>query len=173
MAEMTYASKGVAGSALGIAIGGLATSLLNGGLGNILGTVAPKQSNCNNDMAIASLIGALGSWNTSRNCHENTAVNRYELEKEQEIASLKTQISLRDANTFTMGEMNNLRNYVDAKFANVEKELCDQRTYNAVNTATLNCISGQVAQLMALTKMVIPIASICPTPAVATTTTTA
>lgn len=172
MAEMTYASRGLAGSALGIAIGGLATGLLNGGLGNILGTVAPKQSNCNNDMAIASLIGSLGGWNTYRNCHENMPVNRYEAAQSARIAELETEVKLRDANSYTNGLLNNFRNYVDAKFASVEKEICDQKTYNAVNTATLNCISGQVAQLMSLTKMVIPIASICPTPAVATTTTT-
>lgn len=151
MAEMNYASKGVAGSALGIAIGGLATSLLNGGLGNIF-----------------------GGWNYGNgNCHENTPVNRYEAQQSARIAELETEVKLRDANAYTNGLMNDFRNYVDTKFATVEKELCDQRTYNAVNTATLNCISGQVAQLMSLTKMVIPIASICPTPAVATTTTTA
>ena len=151
MAEMNYASKGVAGSALGIAIGGLATSLLNGGLGNIF-----------------------GGWNYGNgNCHENTPVNSYEAQQSARIAELETEVKLRDANAYTNGLMNDFRNYVDTKFATVEKELCDQRTYNAVNTATLNCISGQVAQLMSLTKMVIPIASICPTPAVATTTTTA
>lgn len=167
---MTYASKGVAGAGLGLGIAGTALGLLNGGLGNVLGTVAPKQSNCNNDMAIASLIGALGGWNTSGNCHENMLVNRYEAQQSARIAELETEVKLRDANAYTNGLMNDFRNYVDTKFATVEKELCDQRTYNAVNTATLNCISGQVAQLMALTKMVIPIASICPTPAVATTT---
>jgi hypothetical protein len=146
---MTYASKGLAGSALGIAIGGLATGLFNGGLGNIF-----------------------GGWNGAGNCHENMPVNRYELDKEQEISALKSQIALRDANTYTSGLMNDFRNYVDGKFASVEKEICDQKTYNAVNTATLNCISGQVAQLMALTKTVIPITSICPQPAVATTPTT-
>ena len=151
MAEMNYASKGVAGSALGIAIGGLATSLLNGGLGNIF-----------------------GGWTYGNgNCHENTPVNSYEAQQSARIAELETEVKLRDANAYTNGLMNDFRNYVDTKFATVEKELCDQRTYNAVNTATLNCISGQVAQLMSLTKMVIPIASICPTPAVATTTTTA
>jgi hypothetical protein len=99
-------------------------------------------------------------------------VNRYEAAQSARIAELETEVKLRDANSYTNGLLNNFRNYVDAKFASVEKEICDQKTYNAVNTATLNCISGQVAQLMSLTKMVIPIASICPTPAVATTTTT-
>lgn len=154
MAEMNYASRGLAGSALGIAIGGLATGLLNGGLGNILGGWGTN------------------GWNANGMCHENMPVNRYEAAQSARIAELETEVKLRDANSYTNGLLNNFRNYVDAKFASVEKEICDQKTYNAVNTATLNCISGQVAQLMSLTKMVIPIASICPTPAVAATTTT-
>jgi hypothetical protein len=103
-------------------------------------------------------------------CHENTTVNRYEAQQQARIAELETEVKLRDANTFTMGEMGKLRDYVDSKFAKVEHELCDQRTYNATNTATIGCIANQVNQLMALTKVVIPITSICPQPAVATTT---
>ena len=149
MAEMNYASKGLAGTALGVGIGGLVTGLANGGIGNLF-----------------------GGWNTNGNCtcNENMLVNRYEAQQQARIAELETEVKLRDANTFTMGEMGKLRDYVDGKFAVVEKELCDQRVYNATVNSTLTCVAGQVAQLMALTKTVIPISSICPTPAVATTT---
>ena len=149
MPEINYASKGLAGSALGLAIGALGVTALNGGIGNLFN-------------------GANGNFA----CHENTYVNRYELEKEQEIASLKSQIALRDATTFTLGEVNKMRDYFETKFTAVEKEICDQKVYNTANTAALNCLSGQVAQLMNLTKLVVPISSICPTPAVATTTAT-
>jgi hypothetical protein len=44
----------------------------------------------------------------------------------------------------------------------VEHELGDQRVYNATNTAALGCVQGQVAQLMSLTKLVVPNGSICP-----------
>ena len=37
MAEIEYASRGVAGSGLGLGIAGTALGLLNGGLGGILG----------------------------------------------------------------------------------------------------------------------------------------
>jgi hypothetical protein len=103
-------------------------------------------------------------------CNENMLVNRYEAQQQARIAELETEVKLRDANTFTMGEMGKLRDYVDGKFAAVEKSICDQAVYNATNTATIGCIANQVNQLMALTKTVIPISSICPTPAVATTT---
>lgn len=149
MPEMNYASKGVGGTALGLAIGALGVNALNGGIGNLF-----------------------NGTNGNGTCHENTYVNRYELEKEQEIASLKSQIALRDATTFTLGEVNKLRDYFENKFDAVNKEICDQKVYNTANTAALNCLSGQVAQLMNLTKLVVPIASICPTPAVATTTAT-
>ena len=139
MAEISYASKGVAGSGLGLGIAGTALGLLNGGLGNLFNGV---NGNCN--------------------CHENTFVNRYEASQQARIAELETEVKLRDANTFTMGEMGKLRDYVDGKLSVLEKELCDQKVYNATNTATIGCIANQVNALMALTKLVIPNTSICP-----------
>lgn len=121
---------------------------------------------------IGTVLGSLGVanggiggiFNTSNGCycHENTPVNRYEATQSARIAELETEVKLRDANTFTMGEMGKLRDYVDSKFAAVNAELCEQRVYNATNIATINCLSGQVAQLMSLTKTVIPNTSICP-----------
>lgn len=134
MAE--FASKGVSGAGLGLGIAGTALGVLNGGLGNLFGG--------------------------NNNCHENTLVNRYEAQQQAKIAELETEVKLRDANTFTMGEMGKLRDYFDSRFSAFEKELCDQRVYNATNTATIGCIANQVNQLMGLTKVVIPNTSICP-----------
>lgn len=121
--------------------------------------------------------GVGGLFNAGGNtCHENMPINRYEAGQSARIAELETEVKLRDANTFTMGEMGKLRDYVDAKFSAVHEQLCEQKIYNATNIATVNCISNQVAQLMSLTKVVIPNGSICPgwgnvTVAPATTTT--
>lgn len=41
---MEYASKGLAGTALGFGIGGAAMSLANGGLGNLLGDMRFDQN---------------------------------------------------------------------------------------------------------------------------------
>lgn len=95
-------------------------------------------------------------------CHENMPINRYEAQQSARIAELETEVKLRDANTYTLSEMAKFRDYVDGKFAAVHEELCQQRVYNATNIATVNCLSGQVAQLMSLTKVVIPNTSICP-----------
>jgi hypothetical protein len=137
--ENHYASKGVAGTGLGLGIAGTALGLMAGNGNGILG----------------GLFGGSG-------CAEDRYVNRYEAGQNAKIAALETEVKLRDANTFTMGEMNNLRNYVDLRFSKLENELCDQKVYNATNTATISCIQGQVAQLASLTKIVIPNSSICP-----------
>ena len=94
--------------------------------------------------------------------YENTGASKYDLAMQARIAELETEVKLRDANTFTLGEMNNFRNYVDEKFDAINAQLCQQNVYNATNTAAIGCIQAQVAQLMSLTKVVIPNGSICP-----------
>jgi hypothetical protein len=103
--------------------------------------------------------GILGGGRSGCGEHQ---YSRYDAEKDARIAELETEVKLRDANTFTMGEMGKLRDYVDGKFAHVEQQLCDQRVYNTANTTAVTCIQGQVAQLMSLTKLVVPNGSICP-----------
>ena len=152
--ENRYASKGVAGSGLGLGIAGTALGLLNnGGLGGLFNT----NNGCNS-------------------CSENHYVNRYEASQSARIAELETEVKLRDANTYTDNKILDLYKYVDGRFSGVEAQICQQNVYNATNTATLNCMSGQIAQLMSLTKIVIPNGSVCPgwgnvTVAPATTTT--
>ena len=138
MAE--FASRGVAGSGLGLGIAGTALGVLNGGLGNIL--------------------GGLGGCN----CAENMAVTRYELGLQNQIASKDGHIALLESNIYTDQKLNDLRNYIDAKVGVVEGAVNAQAVYNATNTATISCIQGQIAQLQGLTKVVIPITSVCPEP---------
>lgn len=136
MAE--FASKGVAGSGLGLGIAGTALGVLNGGLGNILGGF----NNCG--------------------CSENMMVNRYELNQENRIAKLETEVALRDANIFTDQKIAEVYERLDNKIRGVEAGLNAQAVYNATNTATINCIQGQVAQLFGLTKLVVQNTSVCP-----------
>jgi hypothetical protein len=134
--ENKYANKGVAGAGLGLGIAGTALGLMAGGLnGN-------------------GLLGMGGN-----NTHY---VNRYEAEQSARIAELETEVKLRDANTYTDGKILDLYRYVDNKFAGVEAQICQQNVYNATNTAAIGCINGQIAQLMSLTKLVIPNGSVCP-----------
>lgn len=138
--EKDFASKGVAGAGLGLGIAGTALGLLGGNLPNIL-----------------------GGWNNGAcGCSENVMVNRYEAAQSARIAELETEVKLRDANTYTLGEISKLRDYVDRRFDGVNASINQQAVYNATNTAALGCIQGQVAQLMGLTKLVVPNGSICP-----------
>ena len=140
MAE--FASKGVAGAGLGTGIAGLTLGVLNGGLGNLLGGIG--YNNCG--------------------CAENMNVTRYELGLQNQIASKDGHIALLESNIYTDQKLNDLRNYIDAKVGVVEGAVNAQAVYNATNTATISCIQGQIAQLQGLTKVVIPITSVCPEP---------
>ena len=126
---------------------------------------------------LSNLLGVNNGCGYNVGCSENTMVNRYELDQAGKIAKLESDIALRDANTYNDQKLLELYKYVDGKFARIEHEICDQKVYNATNIATVNCIAGQVNQLFALTKLVIPNTSICPgwgnvTVAPTTTTTT-
>ena len=115
--------------------------------------------------AMPILSGLLGGWNGCNGaamCHENMPVNRYEAAQSARIAELETEVKLRDANTYTLGEINKVRDYVDRRFERVECSINQQAVYNATNNAALSCIQGQVAQLYGLTKLVVPNGSICP-----------
>ena len=137
MAE--FASRGVAGSGLGLGIAGTALGLLNGGLGNVFGV---GYNNCG--------------------CSENMHVSRYELSQENRIAKLETEVALRDANIFTDQKIADVYEKLDGRIRGVEAGLNAQSVYNATNTAAINCIQGQVAQLFNLTKLVVPNTSVCP-----------
>ena len=139
MAE--FASKGVAGSGLGLGIAGTALGLLNGGLNGVLGV---NNTGCNHV------------------CSENMHVNRYELGQEQRIAQLESQIALRDANIYSDQKLVEVYKDLSARINGLEAGLNAQAVYNATNTATINCIQGQVAQLFGLTKLVVPNTSVCP-----------
>ena len=145
MAE--YASHGVGAAGLTTGIIGTSLGVLNSGLLNGTGLGGLFGGNCN-----AAAYA----------CSDNMAVNRYEAAQSARIAELETEVKLRDANIYTDSKLNDLRNYMERRLDHVEHELCDQRVYNATNTAALSCVQGQIAQLMSLTKLVVPNGSICP-----------
>jgi hypothetical protein len=147
MAE--FGSKGVSGAGLGLGIAGTALGILNGGLGN---------------------IGNLfGNGRNAHYCGEDGAVNRYELGLQQRIAALESGIALRDANIYNDSKILETYKYFDGKIEAINAKIAEQAVFNATATATMNCMGGQIAQLFALTKLVVPNSSICP--ALTTTTT--
>ena len=138
MAE--FASKGVAGEGLGLGIAGTALGLMSGNL---------------------NLGGIFGN----RTCGvDGIPVSRSELNLIKQIGELETEVKLRDSNIYTDGKILELYKYVDGRFSAHDAALAQQAVYNATNTATIGCLSQQVAALQGLTKIVIPTASICPEP---------
>lgn len=150
MAE--FASKGVAGSGLGLGIAGTALGVLNGGLGNLFGSVG------------------------AANCSENNFINRYELELENKIVSKDSEIALLKSNIYTDQKIAEVYERLNTKIGGVEAAVNTQAVVNATITSTIGCMQGQIAQLQSLTKVVVPNTSVCPgwgnvtiTPATTTT----
>ena len=137
-------TRGIAGAGLGLGIAGTALGVLNGGgLGNIFG-------------------GGYG-WNRNMaGCAEDHFVNRYEAEQAARIANLETEVKLRDANTYTDQKLLEMYKFVNGKFDCIDREIAEQHTYNAVNSTILGCVKNDVAELMALTRRIVPNGSICP-----------
>ena len=120
---------------------------------------------------IGSALGAMNSCNS--NCSENMAVNRYEMTMSQQLAQKDMEISYWRGQDETnrkisdaYAKLESRINAVDAKVDRNRDEQCavnmQQAVYNGTNTAAIGCIQGQIAQLMGLTKLVVPNTSVCP-----------
>lgn len=97
-------------------------------------------------------------------CNEDHFVNRYEAQKNAEIATLQMENSILKSDKYTDEKSIELYKYVDGRFREFEQAIAQQAVYNATNTSTIACLQNQVACLQSLTKVVIPTASICPEP---------
>lgn len=108
----------------------------------------------------------LGGNNNCAPCSENMLVNRYELSMQQTIAAKDARIGLLESNIYTDQKIADVYERLNTKI-NAVKDAQDaintqQAVYNGVNTATLNCMQGQIAQLYSLTKLIVSNDSICP-----------
>ena len=113
MAE--FASKGVAGSGLGLGIAGTALGLLGTGVGNVLG----------------------GWGNNGGCCSENTMVNRYELNQSGTIAKLESDVALRDANIYNDQKLLEVYKYFDGQVKDIRATICANEKESAVNNAKI------------------------------------
>ena len=138
MAE--FASKGVAGSGLGLGIAGTALGLLNGNLGGILGV----NNNCG--------------------CSDNTPVTRYDLSVENQLIAKDSEIALLKSNIYTDQKIADVYERLNGKISGVEAVVNTQAVYNATMNGAINCMQGQIAALQGLTKTIVPIDNVCPQP---------
>ena len=132
---MEYASKGLAGTALGFAIGGAAMSLANGGLGNLLGGLGQNNKSAAADIAAAvtpamTVAAMLAARQQEPTCSENMPVTRYDLDREQKLAAKDSEIALLKANTYNDGKMLEVYGYIDRQLKDVREALCKQAVHN-------------------------------------------
>ena len=112
MAE--FASKGVAGTGLGLGVAGTALGLMNGGLGNIF-----------------------GGWGNHACCSENTGVNRYELNQAGVISKLESDVALRDANIYNDQKLLEVYKYFDGQVKDIRATMCENDKALAVSNAKI------------------------------------
>ncbi len=103
--EKSYASKGVAGTALGLGIAGTALGALGSGLSGLFGGRAAT-------------------------CSENMPVSRYDQEQQAKIAKLEADIALRDANTYGDKKMLEMYQYFDGQLKDIRSTICQQAVHN-------------------------------------------
>ena len=144
---MEYAKRGIANAGLTTGIIGTALGALNGAGG---------------------LLGMGG-------CANNAPINRYEAEMMNELNAKDSEIALLKSEAYTDKKLVEVYTNLDVKVNGVLDKIqafkdeqyainMQQAVYNGTNTATIACMQGQVAQLMALTKTIVPIGNVCPQP---------
>lgn len=158
MAE--FASKGVGGTALGLAAGALGVELLNGGMNGLLGGLFGNRNNGATDVLAASIL--TNGARTGGGCSEDHYVNRYEADKDAQIAELNVEKKLLESNIYTDQKLLEVYKYFDGKVECINQKLCDQAVWNTAQTGTISCMAQQIAALNGLTKLVIPGTSLCP-----------
>lgn len=122
--ELERRSSGVAKAGLATGITGLSIAALD---------------------ALGGLAGFTGR--TGAPCSEDHFVNRYELEKEQEIAGLKAQLALRDANTYNDQKSLEMYKYFDGKLNEIYKTLGSQEVKNQANADSFKMVSERMGYL--------------------------
>ena len=127
-----------------------------------------------------NLLGGFGGYGYNRNTpvevitSDDKPVSRYEANmmdklaaKESENSLLRSQIytdqKIVDTTTYLMGKINDVSAEVRAnKDAQCEINR-EQAVYNGVNTATINCLKGQIAELQSLSELIVPQRKVCNT----------
>ena len=111
--------------------------------------------------------GLLGGMGRSA-CSEDHFVNRFELDKDQQIAKLETENSLLKSNIYTDSKIADSYARLDSKIRDLDSSFnafkAEQGVVNALVIANISVMQNQIATLNSLTKTVIPITNVCPEP---------
>lgn len=122
----------------GVAKAGLATGITGASLGvlNALGGLAGLHG--------WGAVPATQQCCAAPACSEDHLVDRYTLAQAQEIESLKSQIALRDANTFTDQKFIELYKYVDGELRDIRGTLGAQAVQNQKTSDSFQLVSERM-----------------------------
>lgn len=127
---MECASKGVGNAGLTTGIIGTALGALNG-------------------------AGGLGIFGSPR--HESDEyITRFDAGLMRDIEDRDRKIALLEADKYTDKKIADLADKVNTRFNIVEGQIAQQRIWNATQTGLIGSLQEQIAQLQALTKLVVP-----------------
>ena len=149
------------------------------------------QGNLNTVLGAIGTAGALGNGNGllgglfGGNCNyrnqpvevitsDDKPITRNEAKMMQELSAKDSEISLLKADKYTDQKIVETTAYLMNKINEVSAEVrankdaqtavnMEQAVYNGTNTATLGCIKQQIAQLQALSELVVPQRKVCDT----------
>lgn len=155
-----YASKGVAGTGLGLGIAGTALSLLNnnGGLNNILGSGNHQMEKIDELQAkIAEMNAEKYANNVAKEVYIQSKIDNDKINSKFEVLAQEiANIRVRDAQ---------LRGEINTNNAQLQGEIntVAQTANNGISilNANIQCLQNTVA---GITKTVVPINAVCPQP---------
>ena len=146
------------------------TSQGQGALNTVLGAVGTYGALQSG--ALGGILGGVGGgWNGNRPLEVITSddrpISRYEAKMMQELAAKDGKIALLESNIYTDQKIadvyERLIRKIDANKEAQNEINMQQAVYNGTNTATIGCIKNEIAQLLALSEMVIPQRKVCDT----------
>ena len=157
--EHNVASSATGNAALTTGIIGTALGVLNGGNGSGL---------------LGGLLGGGGGRPVEVITSDDRPISRYEAKMMQELAAKDGKIALLEANEYTNqkeaelyktlhGEIKELSVEVRANKSSQDALNLQQAVYNGTNTAAIECMKGQIAQLASLSQIVVPARNVCDT----------
>lgn len=145
------------------------TSQGQGALNTVLGAVGTYGALQNG--ALGGILGGFGNNYGNRPLEiitsDDRPISRYEAKMMQELAAKDGKIALLESNIYTDQKIadvyERLIRKIDANKEAQNEINMQQAVYNGTNTATIGCLKNEIAQLLALSEMVIPQRKVCDT----------
>lgn len=121
--------------------------------------------------ALGGILGGFGNNYGNRPLEvitsDDRTISRYEAKMMQELAAKDGKIALLESNIYTDQKIadvyERLIRKIDANKEAQNEINMQQAVYNGTNTATIGCLKNEIAQLLALSEMVIPQRKVCDT----------